>query len=290
MATQHEQDAMRLAIALSARGVGTTSPNPPVGCVILDADGEIAGTGYHERKGSPHAEAYALEAAGGRARGGTAVVTLEPCNHIGRTPACRQALLDAKISRVVIAHIDPTSRGEGGAAVLRAADLHVEVGVLADEARLVLGNWLDSQAKRRPIVTAAYAHTRHGPSHLDQPQLTALRGAFDAVLLDGARLEEGTPDSHGAGSFELPVHLPHGEPTQQLRSLFEGGARTLLLVDAAGLPSGWNGIVDRLLIYVAPNAPAISDSHPAQLVPQGFRLKNVSVETRLVRIECISVR
>src|SRR5262245_5573996 len=125
---------MRLAIALSARGLGTTSPNPPVGCVILDPNGDIAGTGFHERKGAPHAEAPALAAAGPRAKGGTAVVTLEPCNHIGRTPACRQALLDAHIARVVIALIDPTSRGQGGAAVLRTSGVDVEVGVLADEA------------------------------------------------------------------------------------------------------------------------------------------------------------
>jgi diaminohydroxyphosphoribosylaminopyrimidine deaminase/5-amino-6-(5-phosphoribosylamino)uracil reductase len=138
---------MRLAIALSANGLGTTSPNPPVGCVILDPDGAVIGTGYHQRKGEPHAEVHALSAAGTRARGGTAIVTLEPCNHVGRTPACRQALIDAGIARAVIAIIDPTSRGVGGAAMLRAAGVDVEVGVLADEARLVLGPWLTAQAR-----------------------------------------------------------------------------------------------------------------------------------------------
>jgi diaminohydroxyphosphoribosylaminopyrimidine deaminase/5-amino-6-(5-phosphoribosylamino)uracil reductase len=87
---------MRLAIALSARGLGTTSPNPPVGCVILDPDGAVVGVGYHQRKGEWHAEVHALAAAGERARGGTAAVTLEPCNHVGRTPACRQALLSSE--------------------------------------------------------------------------------------------------------------------------------------------------------------------------------------------------
>jgi diaminohydroxyphosphoribosylaminopyrimidine deaminase/5-amino-6-(5-phosphoribosylamino)uracil reductase len=80
VASVREVEAMRLAIALSARGLGTTSPNPPVGCVILDATAQIAGTGYHRRKGEPHAEWYALAQAGSRAAGGTAVVTLEPCN------------------------------------------------------------------------------------------------------------------------------------------------------------------------------------------------------------------
>lgn len=129
---------MRQAIALSALGLGTTSPNPPVGCVLLDAEGDIAGQGYHRRKGEAHAEVNALAAAGKRASGGTAVVTLEPCNHHGVTPPCHQALIDAGISRVVIAVIDPTSRGVGGASRLQEAGLDVEVGCLADEATLVL--------------------------------------------------------------------------------------------------------------------------------------------------------
>src|SRR5215212_4318038 len=106
--------AMRRAVLLSAHGLGTTSPNPPVGCVVLDTRGDVVGTGFHERKGGPHAEGAALADAGERARGGTAVVTLEPCNHVGRTPACRQLLLDAEVARVVIAVMDPTSRGGGG--------------------------------------------------------------------------------------------------------------------------------------------------------------------------------
>ncbi|WP_345409925.1 bifunctional diaminohydroxyphosphoribosylaminopyrimidine deaminase/5-amino-6-(5-phosphoribosylamino)uracil reductase RibD [Nonomuraea salmonea] len=112
---------MRRAIALSALGLGTTSPNPSVGCVILDEDGRVVGEGFHRRKGEAHAEGNALAAAGPEARGGTAVVTLEPCNHVGRAPACRALLIEAGIARVVVAVIDPTSRGEGGVAALRQA-------------------------------------------------------------------------------------------------------------------------------------------------------------------------
>ena len=108
MTADAEFAAMRLAVGLSAQGLGTTSPNPPVGCVILDSAGQIVGAGYHRRKGESHAEVNALAAAGPRARDGTAVVTLEPCNHYGRTPPCSQALLDARISRVVVALLDPT--------------------------------------------------------------------------------------------------------------------------------------------------------------------------------------
>jgi diaminohydroxyphosphoribosylaminopyrimidine deaminase / 5-amino-6-(5-phosphoribosylamino)uracil reductase len=100
MATEAEIAAMRRAIALSAAGIGSTSPNPPVGCVLLDPDSRIVGEGYHERKGESHAEVNALAAAGALAQGATAVVTLEPCNHQGRTPACRQALIDAGVKRV----------------------------------------------------------------------------------------------------------------------------------------------------------------------------------------------
>src|SRR6266699_2194364 len=142
MATPAEIGGMRRAIALSAAGLGTTSPNPPVGCVLLDLAGQIIGEGYHERKGEPHAEAQALAAAGPLAEGGTAVVTLEPCNHQGRTPPCRQTLIDAGVRRAVVAVIDPTSRGEGGMAAMRQAGVDVETGVLAGEAQIVLGRWL----------------------------------------------------------------------------------------------------------------------------------------------------
>ena len=90
-----EDEAMRRAIALAARGLGTTSPNPVVGCLLLDAEGEVVGEGFHAYAGGPHAEIVALAQAGERARGGTAVVTLEPCNHTGRTGPCAQALINA---------------------------------------------------------------------------------------------------------------------------------------------------------------------------------------------------
>src|SRR6266699_5315174 len=126
MATPAEIGGMRRAIALSAAGLGSTSPNPPVGCVLLDAGGQLAGEGYHERKGEAHAEAQALAAAGARARGGTAVVTLEPCNHHGRTPPCTDALRAAGVARVVYAVSDPNPVAAGGAGVLRAAGVVVE--------------------------------------------------------------------------------------------------------------------------------------------------------------------
>jgi diaminohydroxyphosphoribosylaminopyrimidine deaminase/5-amino-6-(5-phosphoribosylamino)uracil reductase len=227
VASQKEIQAMRLAIALSARGLGTTSPNPPVGCVILDAAGAIVGAGYHERKGESHAEVHALAAAGERARGGTAVVTLEPRNHVGRTPACRQALLDAGVARVVIALIDPTSRGEGGAAVLRAAGVDVEVGVLAQEAWLVLGDSLTTLSTGRPVVTLV---RRLDGSSVSEADVRKLRLGFDAVLYPDGQVEEAAADSHGRDILHLPAEPLLGDPTDALKALYAGGVRFVLLV------------------------------------------------------------
>ena len=151
--------------------------------------GQTVGTGYHLRKGEPHAEVNALTAAGENARGGTAVVTLEPCNHIGVSPACRQALLDAGIARVVIAVMDPTSRGEGGAAVLRAAGVDVEVGVLEQEATVVLGDWLHALRLQRPITTWAFKIDVTGA--MSEPNAIARRRAQYDLVATGVRTRRG---------------------------------------------------------------------------------------------------
>lgn len=154
--------AMRRAIALSAKGLGTTSPNPVVGCVILDADGQLAGEGWHEYAGGPHAEVNALAEAGEQARGGTAVVTLEPCRHSGRTGPCTQALLDAGVARVVYAVADPGAEAGGGGTVLADAGVEAESGLLADEAARVNEAWLHAVRTGRPFVTWKYAASLDG--------------------------------------------------------------------------------------------------------------------------------
>lgn len=161
---EREDLAMRRAIALAARGLGTTSPNPVVGCVILDAAGEIVGEGFHAYAGGPHAEIVALAHAGERARGGTAVVTLEPCNHTGRTGPCTRALVSAGIARVVAGVADPHPVAQGGAAALRTAGVEVEMGVRAAEAAAGNVAWLTAVRRGRPYLVWKLAATLDGRS------------------------------------------------------------------------------------------------------------------------------
>ncbi|WP_193432172.1 bifunctional diaminohydroxyphosphoribosylaminopyrimidine deaminase/5-amino-6-(5-phosphoribosylamino)uracil reductase RibD [Kribbella sp. ALI-6-A] len=155
---------MRRAIELAARGIGSTHPNPVVGCVITGRDGHPVGEGYHEVAGGPHAEVNALRMAGERARGGTAYVTLEPCNHTGRTGPCADALIEAGVSRVVYAVPDPNAQAAGGGEKLRTKDIQVEQGVLQDEAEQVNYVWLHSVRTGRPFVTWKFATTLDGRS------------------------------------------------------------------------------------------------------------------------------
>ena len=157
--------AMAAAIEQSERVKGRTYPNPPVGAVILDRDGEIAGVGATAPTGGPHAEVLALRRAGQRAAGGTAVVTLEPCNHFGRTPPCVDALLDAGIAAVAYAVADPNPAAAGGAARLTAAGVQVTAEVLAAEVSGgPLREWLHKQRTGKPHVTWKFAGSVDGRS------------------------------------------------------------------------------------------------------------------------------
>ncbi|HUR13737.1 MAG TPA: bifunctional diaminohydroxyphosphoribosylaminopyrimidine deaminase/5-amino-6-(5-phosphoribosylamino)uracil reductase RibD [Mycobacteriales bacterium] len=154
---------MRRAAALGVAVLGTTSPNPPVGAVALDASGAVVGEGSTRPPGGAHAEVSALTAAAGRAH--TVVTTLEPCAHTGRTGPCTQALLEAGVRRVVIGCPEPTAQAGGGAAQLRAAGVEVVEGVLVDEvARGALAGWLHRQRTGRPHVTWKYAAGLDGRS------------------------------------------------------------------------------------------------------------------------------
>jgi diaminohydroxyphosphoribosylaminopyrimidine deaminase/5-amino-6-(5-phosphoribosylamino)uracil reductase len=153
---------MARALQLARRGLFTTSPNPRVGCVIVAA-GEVVGEGWHERAGEPHAEAHALAAAGSRASGATAYVSLEPCSHHGRTPPCADALIAARVARIVVAMHDPNPKVAGtGVQQLRAAGIDTSVGLLAHEARELNIGFVSRHERGRPWVRVKTAASLDG--------------------------------------------------------------------------------------------------------------------------------
>lgn len=159
-----EDRAMLRALELAATGGVPLGPNPRVGCVLLSDDGTEVAEGFHRGAGTPHAEAAALAEATTAATGTTAVVTLEPCNHTGRTGPCAQALIDAGVRRVVFAQSDPNPTASGGAETLRTAGIEVIAGVREPEARKVNRAWTFAVEHERPFVTWKFATTLDGRS------------------------------------------------------------------------------------------------------------------------------
>jgi diaminohydroxyphosphoribosylaminopyrimidine deaminase / 5-amino-6-(5-phosphoribosylamino)uracil reductase len=158
---------MARALQLAEHGKYSTAPNPAVGCVLLDATGTVVGEGWHQRAGQPHAEVHALQAASMRALGGTAYVTLEPCSHHGRTPPCADALIEARVRRVVAAMPDPNPRFAGdGLRRLEATGIATTVGVLEREARELNRGFVARMTRGRPWVTVKLGSSADGRTAL----------------------------------------------------------------------------------------------------------------------------
>ena len=196
---------MRAALALARRGLGTTWPNPSVGCVIV-RHGRVVGRGHTAPGGRPHAEPQALAMAGEAAQGADVYVTLEPCDHTGQTPPCTGALIAARVARVIVAGSDPDRRVNGaGVARLRAAGIDVVTGVLAAEADEIQAGFLHRVRHGRPLVTLKLATTldgriatRSGESQwitgpAAREAVHALRGQHDAVLAGVGTVAGGQP-------------------------------------------------------------------------------------------------
>ncbi len=209
--------AMRAALQRAEQVKGSTYPNPPVGAVILAADGTIAGVGATERDGGAHAEVIAVRAAGEHAAGGTAVVTLEPCNHHGRTPPCVDVLLAAGVVAVSYAVADPNPIAAGGAQRLREAGVTVDTGVCAAEvADGPLREWLHKQRTGRPHVTWKFATSIDGrsaaadgssqwiTSEEARADLHRRRAAADAIVVGTGTVFADDPT--------LTARLPDGSP------------------------------------------------------------------------------
>jgi diaminohydroxyphosphoribosylaminopyrimidine deaminase/5-amino-6-(5-phosphoribosylamino)uracil reductase len=237
-----EHAAMRRALKLAAQSHLPHGPNPRVGCVLLSPDGATVGEGWHAGAGTPHAEVMALQAAGPRARGATAVVTLEPCDHTGRTGPCSRALLEAGLARVVIAQADTSGTAQGGAARLAAAGVEVEQGLLGEEAAALNPEWTFSLAAGRPFVTWKVASSLDGrvaaadgsSRWITSPQARAEvhrgRARCDAVLVGTGTVRADDPHLTVRDAHDHPVAQ---QPLRAVVGLSDLPAQARVLDDAA---------------------------------------------------------
>lgn len=245
--TPAEQVAMVRALELAVSAGVPLGPNPRVGCVLLADDGSVIAEGLHRGAGTPHAEADALANAGAAAVGATAVVTLEPCNHTGRTGPCSQALLAAGVRRVVFAQPDANPVAAGGAETLRAGGVEVEQGLLEAQAREVNAVWTFAVERQRPFVTWKFATTLDGrsaaadgtsrwvsgkASRLDTHRLRAL---CDVMLVGTHTVEVDDPrltvrDEHDQPLPHQPLRVVMGErDLDPGRRIFTGDGESLHL-------------------------------------------------------------
>jgi diaminohydroxyphosphoribosylaminopyrimidine deaminase / 5-amino-6-(5-phosphoribosylamino)uracil reductase len=263
------------ALELAERGRGTTHPNPVVGAVVV-RDDDVVAEGWHERKGGPHAEVVALDAAGERARGATLYVTMEPCAHHGSTPPCTEAVIAADIAKVVAGSLDPNPEARGGFDVLRAAGVDVEL-VDSFAARAQNEAWRTWISQRRPFVTLKLAVTLDGrvavpdarwiSSEESRRRVHELRAQVDAVAVGMGTVRADNPQltARDVGAERQPRRLAFGHgPTQlelrtgpledELRALADEGVQSLLLEGGPTLAQSFlrADLVDKLMLFLAP--------------------------------------
>jgi diaminohydroxyphosphoribosylaminopyrimidine deaminase/5-amino-6-(5-phosphoribosylamino)uracil reductase len=279
--------SLERALELAERGRGTTYPNPIVGAVVV-RDGAVVGEGWHERKGGPHAEVVALDAAGDRARDSTLYVTMEPCAHHGSTPPCTDAVLAAGVAKVVAGSLDPNPEARGGFDVLRAAGVEVEDADFF-QARVQNEAWRVWVAEQRPFVILKLALTLDGrvavpgsrwvSGEESRRRVHELRAEVDAVAVgmgtvraDDPQLTardvgaERQPRRLAFGSVPLPdgseLELRSGPLEDELGKLAADGVQSLLLEGGPTLAESFlrADLVDKVLLFVAPR---IAGSGPA---------------------------
>jgi len=223
----NDERFMKRALELAVKGMGRTSPNPLVGCVIVK-DERIVGEGYHHKAGTPHAEVHALSAAGEQARDATAYVTLEPCSHFGRTPPCAEALIRAGIQRVIVAMEDPNPLVSGrGIARLREVGIQVDVGLMSNEASLLNEVFVKVITTGLPFVVYKTAMTLDGKiatetgdsrwvsSEVSRQYVHQLRDRYDVILVGSETVIADDP--------ALTCRLPNGQ--DPVRLIIDGRLR-----------------------------------------------------------------
>jgi len=282
MFSDFDRFAMQRALTLAARGLETTDPNPRVGCVIAQR-GRVVGEGWHERAGEAHAEIAALRAAGTQAVGATVYVTLEPCSHHGRTPPCVEALIAARVARVLIAARDPNPQVDGkGAAALRAAGIAVESGLMEGEAIDLNAGFFRRMLTGRPLVRVKLAMSLDGRTALAsgesrwitgeaarqdvqhwRARSSAILTGIGTVLADDPRLDVRLPVEAGAARRQ-PLRIVLDS---QLRT--PPGAR---LFETPG----------EVLILTTLTAP--EDPRALQLTSRGARLESLPLEGERVAL------
>jgi diaminohydroxyphosphoribosylaminopyrimidine deaminase/5-amino-6-(5-phosphoribosylamino)uracil reductase len=292
--------SLERALELAERGRGATHPNPVVGAVLV-RDGEVVGEGWHERKGGPHAEVVALDAAGERARGATLYVTMEPCAHHGTTAPCTEAVLRAGVAKVVAGSLDPNPEAGGGLELLRESRVEVE---LADSyaARAQNEAWRTWISLRRPFVVLKLAQTLDGFVSVpgtrwisgpdSRRRVHELRAQVDAVAVgmgtargDDPQLTARDVDAKrqprrlvfGSGPSELEVRS--GPLADELHALADEGVQSLLLEGGPKIAASFlrEGLVDKLLLFVAPQVAGAGVRFEPELEDE-IRLTHLTVE------------
>jgi diaminohydroxyphosphoribosylaminopyrimidine deaminase/5-amino-6-(5-phosphoribosylamino)uracil reductase len=296
---------LKRALELAERGRGTTYPNPVVGAVVV-RDGEVIGEGWHERKGGPHAEVVALDAAGRRARGATLYLTMEPCAHHGSTPPCTEAVLTAGVRRVVAGSLDPNPEAGGGLEVLRDAGVDVE---LTDSfpARAQNEAWRVWVREGRPFVILKLALTLDGrvavpgsrwvTGEESRRRVHELRAQVDAIAVGMGTVRADDPEltarevevtrqprrlAFGRGPLAKgsALELRKGALEDELSALAADGVQSLLLEGGPTLAEGFlrADLVDKLLLFIAPRMGGAGPAFAPDL-PTPLELKRLNAES-----------
>jgi diaminohydroxyphosphoribosylaminopyrimidine deaminase/5-amino-6-(5-phosphoribosylamino)uracil reductase len=276
---------MQRCLELARRALGKTSPNPMVGAVIVK-DGEIIGEGFHPRAGEPHAEVFALRAAGDRSQGATIYVSLEPCNHYGRTPPCSEALVKAGVKKVVVGMVDPNPLVAGGGINrLKNAGIEVIVGVEEAACKKLNEGFINRILHKRPLGILKYAMTLDGKiatttghsswisNQNARNEVHLLRATCDAVIIGGNTVRQDNPHltSHQEGSHNpLRVVMSRTLDLPETAHLWETKNAPTLVITIAGTNPNFQEILRKQGVEVLEMEKLTPDLIMAELYERGF--------------------